>query len=208
MPHIDFSVSYTTREPRGSEQPGEDYHFVTREEFERMIAEGAFLEHAEVFGNYYGTARCYLEKAAKHGNDLLLDIDVQGARQVREKIPPAVGIFVLPPNHEILERRLRSRSRAEGVLSEEIILRRLRTAISEIVHYKEYGYILVNDRLEDAVEELKAIVLTERWKASGKTSSADFAQLNTIAERCRRENAVDRVQKVLETFEPGADNKN
>src|SRR5579872_3080311 len=107
VPHIDFSVSYTTRPPRGSEQDGHEYHFISREQFERMIDAGAFLEHAEVFGHYYGTHRCYLDEAAKHGNDLLLDIDVQGARQVREKIPEAVSIFVLPPNREILERRLR-----------------------------------------------------------------------------------------------------
>ncbi len=203
VPHIDFSVSYTTRAPRGSEKPGEDYHFVTRPDFERMIGEDAFLEYAEVFGNYYGTARCYLEEAERHGNDLLLDIDVQGARQVREKLPSAVSIFVLPPNREILEWRLRSRSRAEKVLSEEVILRRLRTAAREIVHYSEYDYILVNDQnqLVQAAEELKAIVLTERWTASGKTSSADAPQLAAIAERCRRENAMEKVRKVLDSFE-------
>lgn len=206
VPHIDFSISYTTRAPRGSEQDGREYHFISREQFEQMINEHAFLEYAEVFGNYYGTHRRYLEEAAQHDNDLLLDIDVQGARQVRQKVPEAVSIFVLPPNRETLERRLRSRSRAEKVVSEEIILRRLRTATSEIVHYSEYGYILVNDLLEQAVEELKAIVLTERWKARGKKSSTDAAQLAAIAERCRRQNSDDRVQKVLATFQKPSSN--
>ncbi len=115
---VDFAVSWTTRAPRGSEENGREYNFTTREEFERMIDAGEFLEHAEVFGNYYGTARQSLEDARSAGHDLLLDIDVQGAAQVRAKMPEAVSIFVLPPNPKVLRTRLRNRSRAEGVVDE------------------------------------------------------------------------------------------
>jgi len=121
---IDFSVSWTTRPPRGSEQHGREYNFTTREEFETMIAAGEFLEHAEVFGNYYGTARRSLDEARLRGNDLVLDIDVQGGMQVRTSTPEAVSIFVLPPNPKVLRTRLRNRSRAEGHVNEaELYLR-------------------------------------------------------------------------------------
>jgi guanylate kinase len=110
--NLDFSVSYTTRLPRGSEQNGHEYFFISRQEFERLLAEDSFLEHAEVFGDYYGTAKRFLESARERGHDLLLDIDVQGERQVRKKIPDAVSIFILPPNRKELERRLRRRSQA------------------------------------------------------------------------------------------------
>ena len=109
---IDFSISWTTRKPRGSETSGREYHFTTRDEFERMRDAGEFLEYAEVFGNYYGTARRSLEEATAAGHDLLLDIDVQGAHQVREKVPEAVSIFIMPPNPKVLRTRLRNRSRA------------------------------------------------------------------------------------------------
>ena len=112
---LDFSVSYTTRAPRGSEEDGREYHFTTRDEFEGMIRRGEFLEWAEVFGNYYGTAMAALEHAHRLGKDLLLDIDVQGAMQVMEKLPSAVSIFILPPSPRVLEMRLRNRSEAESV---------------------------------------------------------------------------------------------
>src|ERR1700735_884328 len=118
---LDFSVSYTTRKPRGSEEDGREYHFTTREQFERMIDAGEFLEWAEGFGNYYGTAMTALDTAHDHGTDLLLDIDVQGALQVMEKLSAAVSIFILPPSPQVLERRLRNRSQAEGVANESII---------------------------------------------------------------------------------------
>ena len=107
---LEFSISYTTRAPRGSETNGRQYYFISRDEFEKMIREGAFLEHAEVFGNYYGTARRFLQQAEDHGRDLLLDIDVQGAKQIQDKLPQATSIFILPPNRKILEERLRKRS--------------------------------------------------------------------------------------------------
>src|SRR5262245_26987939 len=113
VPNLDFSISYTTRAPRGSEQQGREYHFITRVEFEEMIGKGEFLEYAEVFGNYYGTAKSVLEDAARRGHDVLLDIDVQGERQVKRKMPDAVSIFVLPPSRTELESRLRKRSISE-----------------------------------------------------------------------------------------------
>ncbi len=115
---LDFSVSWTTRPPRGSEQAGREYHFTSRRKFEQMITADEFLEHADVFGNYYGTARKSLADAVAHGRDLLLDIDVQGAAQVRRKIPQAISIFILPPNPEVLALRLRNRSQAEGGVSQ------------------------------------------------------------------------------------------
>jgi len=146
--HLEFSISYTTRDPRGSEQNGREYHFISREEFEAMIRQDGFLEHAQVFGNYYGTAKSVLQDAAQRGNDLLLDIDVQGERQVKAKMPDAVSIFVLPPSRAELESRLRKRSLSENVHSEDVIRRRLATARREIENYVNYDYILINDRLE------------------------------------------------------------
>ena len=199
VPILDFSISYTTRPPRGSEQNGREYYFVTRPEFERMIAEDQFLEHAEVFGNYYGTARRFLEDARQKGKDLLLDIDVQGAAQVRKKVPEAVSIFVMPPNRDTLERRLRNRSQTDKVDS-KVIQRRLENAEKEIVNYKDYGYILVNEILDKAVHELKAIVLSERNRRSGESSKPEDEDLRRVAEGCLLSNSQEKVQPVLESF--------
>lgn len=200
VPNLEFSISYTTRPPRGSETNGREYFFVTRNEFEEMIARDEFLEHAEVFGNYYGTARRFLRDAEEKGKDLLLDIDVQGARQVRKKLPDAVSIFVMPPDRETLERRLRSRSHAEGMNQEEVIRRRLENARLEIENWQDYGYILVNDQLEKAVDELRSVVLWERLKRGGAEASSEARQLLPTAERCRRSNSDDRVVPVLASF--------
>jgi guanylate kinase len=197
---LEFSVSWTTRPPRGSEQGGREYHFTTRAEFERMRSQGEFLESAEVFGNLYGTARRSLVEAAAHGKDLLLDIDVQGAAQVRRAIPDAVSIFVLPPNPEVLATRLRNRSRAEGAISEEVIERRLKKAKIEIENYRDYGYILVNDVLDHAVEELAAIVYAERARRHRETLGRDGSHLIALAELCREPNAAPRLQPVLQSF--------
>jgi guanylate kinase len=163
---LDFSVSYTTRKLRGSEEDGREYHFTTRELFEEMIAAGEFLEWAEVFGNYYGTALSALDIAQRHGADLLLDIDVQGALQVMEKVPEAVSIFILPPSPEILERRLRNRSQAEGVANESIIETRLSEARTELQMIEDYEYALVNDVLDEAASEMRSIVLVARGDAT------------------------------------------
>jgi guanylate kinase len=198
---LDFSISYTTRAPRGSEQEGREYHYTDRETFERMQHAGEFLESAAVYGNLYGTARHSLVDAEARGHDLLLDIDVQGADQVRTAMPDAVSIFVLPPNPEKLEERLRGRSRSEGSISEEIIQRRLAKARTEIENYDDYGYILVNDVLERAVEELEAIVASERVRRGQPVKqAANLERLLALAENCRRGHATERLAPVLASF--------
>jgi guanylate kinase len=157
-PRILFSVSYTTRKPRGHEVDGQSYHFIDREDFEKRLAQGEFMEWAEVFGNYYGTHRGTLDQAIKEDKDLVLDIDVQGARQLRESIPEAVSIFILAPSRQILEKRLRRRSED----AEPVIRRRLFEAAEEIRNYDKYDYVLVNDDLERSVDTLAAIVKAER----------------------------------------------
>jgi guanylate kinase len=176
VPGLMFSVSYTTRPPRGHEVEGESYHFLSREEFKKRLALGEFLEHAEVFGNYYGTHRGVLERAQEQGLDLVLDIDVQGARQLKGKIPEAVSVFILAPSREILEQRLRARSED----ADAVIERRLRDAANEIRNYSAYDYLLINKDLALSEETLASIVR---------------------AERVRRERMEDQVRPILETFE-------
>lgn len=188
---LDFSISYTTRAPRGSETDGREYHFATREQFEQMIAAGEFLEWAEVFGNYYGTALSALEHAREAGKDLLLDIDVQGAVQVMQKLPTAVSVFILPPSPQVLEMRLRNRSEAEHVTSEDVIGRRLREARKELDRLHEYRYALVNDVLDQAATELKAVVLSERGEGG---------ELRALAESCRTGAKSERLQRALKSF--------
>lgn len=174
--NLRFSVSYTTRAPRGSEQNGRDYFFIDREEFEERIRKGEFLEWAEVFGHYYGTHLSELARASAEGVDLVLDIDVQGARQLKEKIPAAVSIFILAPSREILEQRLRARSQD----SEPVIERRLREAAEEIRNYTLYDYVLVNREVESSVDTLVSIVK---------------------ATRSRRDRMEQQIRPILETFE-------
>jgi guanylate kinase len=207
---LEFSVSWTTRGPRGSEVEAREYHFTTREHFEEMIRNGDFLEYADVFGNYYGTAKSTLAEAFSRGRDLLLDIDVQGASQLRVKCPDAVSIFLMPPSPEILATRLRNRSRAEGPLHEDVIQRRLARAQLEIENYREYGYILVNDILDRAVEEMVAIVAAERIRRNGDAglSAADRDRLLALADRCRQANSEARIRPILRAFgvpEPGSE---
>ena len=158
VPGLHFSVSYTTRRPRGAEQDGVDYCFISREEFEERLKKGEFLEYASVFGNYYGTHISQLQKARDAGQDLVLDIDVQGAAQLKDKLPEAVTIFVLAPSRQILEQRLRSRSEDPDA----VIVRRLNDAASEIRNYNRYDYVVVNDDLERSAKSLAAIVTAER----------------------------------------------
>jgi guanylate kinase len=171
-----FSVSYTTRKPRGREKPGENYIYISRPEFETRIEAGEFLEFAEVFGNYYGTSRKILEQSRQEGMDLVLDIDVQGARQLKERLPEAVSIFVLAPSRDILEQRLRARSED----AEEVIQRRLREAAEEIRNYKQYDYVLVNYRVDESVDALLSIIR---------------------AERVRRIRMEDQIRPILASFE-------
>ena len=149
-----FSVSFTTRKPRANEIDGRDYHFVSREEFERMIARGDFLEHAEVYDNAYGTSLRSVEEAMRAGELLLLEIDWQGARQVRSRLPAARSIFILPPARAALEARLRARSTD----SDAVIARRLQDAAHDIAHWNEFDYVVINDRFDAAVDDLVAIV--------------------------------------------------
>jgi guanylate kinase len=171
-----FSVSYTTRQPRGAEVDGQNYSFVSREEFENMLARGEFLEWAEVFGNYYGTHRRALDLAREQGKDLVLDIDVQGARQLKCKIPEAVTVFILAPSKQILEQRLRARSEDP----DDVIARRLREAAEEIRNYNSYDYVLINRDLAESDAILSSIV---------------------YAERVRRTRIEDQIQPILRTFE-------
>ena len=155
---LHFSISYTTRPLRGNERDGHDYYFIAREDFEKRIKNNEFLEHAQVFDNYYGTHVSELDRAEAEGNDLVLDIDVQGARQLKERIPAAVSIFILPPSREILEKRLRDR----GEDSEPVIQRRLHDAEEEIRNYSNYDYVLVNREVDSSVEALVSIVRSVR----------------------------------------------
>jgi guanylate kinase len=171
-----FSISYTTRDPRGKEVHGEDYFFLTREEFERELGKEAFLEWADVFGYYYGTHRRFLDQAEAEGKDLVLDIDVQGARQLRQKFPDAVSVFILPPSRDELEKRLRARSED----SEETIRRRLRGAAGEIRRSFEYDHVIVNREVEEATDQLAAI----------------FNQTRRL-----RQQREDQIRPILEDFE-------
>jgi guanylate kinase len=176
VPGLMFSISYTTRQPRGTEKDGESYHFVSRLDFEAMVARDEFLEHAEVFGNYYGTHRGILEEARSQGRDLVLDIDVQGARQLIDKIPEAVTVFILAPSRQILETRLRAR----GEDRNEVIERRLRDAAEEIRRYGDYQYVLINRELAESDAILSSIVR---------------------AERVRRTRIEEQIRPILESFQ-------
>ena len=153
-----LSRSYTSRAPRGDEQDGVDYNFVSRARFEKMIADGEFLEWADVFGNLYGTRTSDTSRCLQSGDDVVLVIDVQGARKVRGAGLPHVAIFVLPPSYDVLEQRLRGRSKD----SEDAIRRRLQVARGEVSAFEEYDYVVINDELESCVERIKGIVLSER----------------------------------------------
>jgi guanylate kinase len=196
VPRLDFSISYTTRSPRGSEQNGKQYHFISREAFEEMIRADEFLEHAEVFGKHYGTARRFLREAEQKGHDLLLDIDVQGAEQIKRKLPDAVSIFVLPPNRKTLEWRLRER----GEDAEEVIERRLDTASREIENYDKYNYILINDVLAESTESLQDIVRAERLRRAGTPLSKEEQGIVDNADRSRLASVCERVRPILDSF--------
>jgi guanylate kinase len=150
-----LSVSHTTRAPRPGEVDGRDYHFVAVETFRHMIEENAFLEHAQVFDHYYGTARAGIDTQLAQGRDVILEIDWQGARQVRRALPQSIGIFILPPSRATLEERLRAR----GQDDDAVIARRMRDAMSEISHYGEYDYLVINDVFHTARDELATILI-------------------------------------------------
>ena len=169
VPDLSLSRSYTSRTARPGESDGIDYNFITRARFETMIAAEAFLEYAEVFGNLYGTCADDAERDLAAGRDLVLVIDVQGARQVRLRCPGTVGVFVLPPSFPVLEQRLRGRSAD----SEQAMQRRLQTARDEVAAFAEYDYVVINDELEACVDRLRAIVLAERARLRAMRGPAD-----------------------------------
>ncbi len=168
VPGICFSVSHTTRAPRNGEREGHDYHFVDREAFLRLRDEGALLEWAEVYGNLYGTGMAEIERAHKERCDVLLDVDVKGAAQVRARIPGAVTVFIMPPSYEVLEERLRGR----GQDDEATIQRRLAGAGREIDRFQDYDYVIVNDDLDACVEALKSIVCAARCRVDAMAERA------------------------------------
>ena len=173
-PELRFSISYTTRPQRRNEVDGSDYIFVDKAEFDRLRAAGALLESAEVFDNFYGTSREQVEKHLAAGHHVILEIDWQGARQVRKAKPDCVTVFILPPSREELERRLRSR----GTDSEAVIERRLRDALSDMSHWEEFDYVIFNDDLDDAVADLEAVLA-----GRGEKSATDHPAVREAARK-------------------------
>lgn len=199
VPGLVFSVSYTTRRPRGSEQNTQDYYFISHSQFQRMVERDELLEWAVLFGkDFYGTARRFLDEAIARGLDLVLDIDVQGAAQVKQKLPDAVSTFILPPSRHVLEGRLRRR----GQDTDEVIERRLRRALIEIDNYSKYDYVIINDDVDQAAEKLCAIVRAARRTRSHPGAPADpqAKRWLELAEGCRIEKAQAVVANIRQTF--------
>ena len=161
---MQVSVSHTTRQPRPGEVNGQHYHFVNQDEFKSLIADNAFFEWAEVFGNYYGTSRVTIEQTLAQGIDVFLDIDWQGAQQVKKVMPESIGIFILPPSRTELERRLTGR----GQDSQEVIAGRMAQAVSEMSHYNEYDFVIVNDDFDKALADLLAIIRSQRLTSASQ----------------------------------------
>ena len=171
VPSLRFSISYTTRKPRPNEQHGRDYFFVDHAQFERMVAAGEFLEHARVFDNYYGTSKPQVESMLADGENVLLEIDWQGAQQIRRAMPECKSIFILPPSREALEQRLRGRNTD----NDQVIARRLRDSIADMSHWGEFDYVVVNDDFKRATDELETIVA-----GRGETLRRDRSELQTL----------------------------
>lgn len=168
-PDLRFSVSHTTRKPRKNEEDGREYHFIERPRFEEMIHAGRFAEWAEVHGNFYGTSLHEIDLAKKMHRGVVFDIDHQGARQIKAKLPETIGIFILPPSMQELERRLRTRASD----ADDVVERRLRAALGEVSHYGFFDYIIVNDDIDSAHAQLDAIVLAERARRQRRASLAE-----------------------------------
>ena len=176
--NMQVSVSHTTRNPRPCEADGQHYHFVTQTEFKRLIAANAFFEWAEVFGNFYGTSRIIIEETLAKGIDVFLDIDWQGAQQVKALMPEAVGIFILPPSRVELERRLTGR----GQDSQEVIDSRMAQAVSEMSHYQEYDFVIINDDFEQALSNLHTIIQSQRLTFTSQSQSHNDMLQDLLAE--------------------------
>jgi guanylate kinase len=176
VPNIGYSISFTTRKMRVGEEHGKHYFFVNRDEFENLIERGEFLEYAEVHGNFYGTSKTQVEKMTNDGRDVILEIDVQGANSIRAKMPKAVSIFILPPAFEVLKTRLVLRQTE----SDEELAIRLRNSRGEVEDYKDFDYVIINDEVEKATNDLKTAIL---------------------AERLRKDRQIEKIETILETFE-------
>ena len=168
LPRLRFSVSYTTRRPRGGEQNGIHYHFVSREEFDGLVRNGEMLEWAEVYGNFYGTSKKLIDEALTAGDDVLLDVDVQGARTICRKRPGAMSVFIMPPSYGVLRERLEQRKLDKAYVIEQ----RLRVANEEIRQFADYDYLIINSDLGNAIEELKTIVIGSRCRMERRTEDA------------------------------------
>jgi guanylate kinase len=172
---VSISISYTTRKMRPQEQDGVDYHFVSQDEFKAMLNQGVFLEHAKVFGRFYGTSRLGVEEVLSKGIDVILEIDWQGARQIRRQFVETTSIFILPPSLAILETRLQKRHSDNAA----IVTERMNQAKEQIFHCKEFDYLVFNDKFEDALEDLKSIIRSQRleWRRSALLRAATIASL-------------------------------
>lgn len=174
--YIGVSISHTTRDARPGEVDGQDYHYIDKAEFESLIEQDAFLEHAKVFDNFYGTSTTWVESELEAGRDVILEIDWQGAQQVRKQMPDSVSVFILPPSLEALEQRLKSR----GQDSDEIINRRMRDAKNEISHYAEYDYLIINDNFDNTLEELRAIIIARRHRLDAQAKRHEDVLTNLL----------------------------
>ncbi len=163
-PQIDVSVSYTTRDPRPGEHDGKDYHFVSSETFLAMAKRGEFLESAEVYGNLYGTSQTWISRENSRGRDILLEIDWQGAAQIRGQFPECISVFILPPSMKALEERLKKR----GKDNDAVIARRMAAVREDVAHVAEFDYVIINDNLNDALRELNAVVLSAKLRSAGQ----------------------------------------
>lgn len=168
MPRLRFSISFTTREPRGSERDGIEYHFVDENTFRSLIERGEFLEWAEVYGHYYGTSRRFVDDCLAGGEDVLLDVDVQGAGAIRERRKESISVFIMPPSYQVLRERLEKRSLDKDYVIEQ----RLQIACREISQYSKYDYLVINDDLENSIQELRAIVLGSRCRSASRAERA------------------------------------
>lgn len=177
LPDVDLSVSYTTRPPRDGEMDGKHYHFVSRETFLAMAANGDFLESAEIYGNLYGTSQSWIRAETASGRDILLEIDWQGAEQVRRVFPDCTSIFILPPSLQVLEARLKGR----GKDSNEVIARRMDAACDEIVHVAEFDYVIINDKLDAAAQQLRAVIV-----AAGARRDRQLARHQDLINQLKR----------------------
>lgn len=174
---LTVSVSHTTRAMRPGEQHGKDYFFISVEEFQELIAQSAFLEHAQVFDNYYGTTQTAVEHQLSLGSDVILEIDWQGAQQIKHLMPESVSIFILPPSIEVLRQRLQGR----GQDDDAVIERRMRDAVAEMSHYAEFDYLIVNDNFSVALTELKSIIISHRLAYSRQSSKLQALLTSLLA---------------------------